>query len=77
MLPVDVEPRGENDFRAPLFKEARGRPLTACLTAGEQRAREAAWHGALQNIPDRILHCPRCGLEGYNVERCPVIPAGI
>ena len=77
MLPVDVEPRGENNCRAPLFKEACGRPLTACLRAGEPRAREAVWHGTLQNIPDRTLHCSSCGQECYNVERCPVIPAGI
>ena len=77
MLPVDVEPRGENNCRAPLFKEARGRPLTACLRAGEQRAREAVWHGTLQNIPDRTLHCSSYGQECYNAERCPVTPAGI
>ena len=64
MLPLDVdglETQGENGYRAPLFKKARGRPQTPCLTAGEQRAREAAWYGALQNIPDRILYCSRCG----------------
>ena len=80
MLPVDVdgiEPQGENDCRAPLFKKARGRPQTARLTAGEQRAREAAWHGALQNIPDRVLHCSRCGREGHNALRCPAIPADL
>ena len=47
MLPVQVEglePRGDNDCRAPPPKKARGRPQTTCLTAaaGEQRAREAA-----------------------------------
>ena len=80
MLPVEVEglePQGDNDCRAPLFKKARGRPQTARLTAGEQRAREAAWNGALQNIPDRVQHCSRCGREGHNVLRCPAIPAGL
>ena len=40
---------------------ARGRPPTSRITAGEQRDLEAARHGALQNIPDRILYCSRCG----------------
>ena len=80
MLPVDVdglEPQGESDCRAPLFKEARGRPQTARLTAGEQRAWEAAWNGALLNITDWVLHCSRRGREGHNVLRCPAIPAGL
>ena len=80
MLPVDVdglEPQGENDCRAPLFKKARGRPQTARLTAGEQRAKEAAWNKALQNIPDRVLHCSRRGREGHSVLRCPAIPTGL
>ena len=80
MPPVEVEglePQGDNDCRAPLFKKARGRPQAACLTAGEQRARQAAWNGALQNIPDRAQHCSRCGREGHNVLRCPVILAGL
>ena len=61
----------DKDCRAPLFKKARGRPQTARLTAGEQRGRAAAWNGALQNIPDRVQHCSRCGQEGHNVLRCP------
>ena len=80
MLPVEVEglePQGDNDCRAPLFKKARGWPQTARLIAGEQRAREAAWNGALQNIPDRVQHCSRCGREGHNVLHCPAIPAGL
>ena len=80
MLLVDVdglELQGETDCRAPLFKKARGRPQTARLTAGEQRAREAVWHRALQNIPDRVLHCSRCGREGHNALRCPAIPADL
>ena len=79
MLPVEVEglePQGDNDCRAPLFKKARGRPQTTRLTAGEQRARQAAWNGALENIPDRVQRCSRCGHEGHNVVRCPAIPAG-
>ena len=80
MLLVDVdglEPQGENDCRAPLFKKARGRPQTARLTAGEQRAWEAAWNKALQNVPDRVLHCSRRGREGHSVLRCPAIPTGL
>ena len=61
----------DNDCRAPLFKKARGGPQTARLTAGEQRGWAAAWNGALQNIPDRVQHCSRCGQEGHNVLRCP------
>ena len=30
---------------------------TARLTSGKQRARVAAFNGALQNIPDRVQHC--------------------
>ena len=45
-------------------------------TAGEQRGRQTAWNGALQNIPDRVQRCTRCGQEGHNVVRCPAIPAG-
>ena len=40
MLPFEVEglePQGDSNCRAPLFKNARGRPQTARLTAGEQR----------------------------------------
>ena len=40
MLPFEVEglePRGDNVCRAPLFKNARGRPQTTRLTADEQR----------------------------------------
>ena len=40
MLPVEVEglePQGDNDCRAPLFKKACGRPQTTRLIAGEQR----------------------------------------
>ena len=58
-------------------KFTRGRPQTARLTAGEQRGRAAAWNGALQNIPDRVQHCSRCGQEGHNVLHCPAIPAGL
>ena len=43
------------------------------LTAGELRGRQAAWNGALQNIPDRVRRCTRCGQEGNNVVRCPAI----
>ena len=62
MPPVEaegLEPQGDNDCQAPLFKKARGRPQTARLTVGEQRARQAAWNGpgALQNIPDRVQRC--------------------
>ena len=61
---------------APLFKKARGRPQTARLTAGEQRARLAAYNEALENIPDRVQCCSRCR-EGHNVTRCPAPPAGL
>ena len=57
MLPVQIEgleQQGDNDCRAPLFKKARGRPQTAHITAGEQRGRQAAWNGVLQNIPDLV-----------------------
>ena len=43
-----LEPRGDNVCRAPLFKNARGRPQTTRLTADEQRGPGAAWNGALQ-----------------------------
>ena len=39
--------------RAPLFKKARGRPQTARLAAGEQRARLAAYNRAVENM---IVH---------------------
>ena len=42
---------------------ARGRPKVARLTAGEQRARVAAFNMALQNIPDRQQRCSRCHQE--------------
>ena len=62
---------------APLFKKARGRPQTARLTAGEQRARLAAYNGVLENIPDLVQHCSRCREEGHNITRCPALPAGL
>ena len=80
ILPVEVEglePQGDNDCRAPLFKKARGRPQTTRLTAGEQRGRQAAWNGALQNIRDRVQHCSRCHREDLNVLRCQAIPIGL
>ena len=82
MRPVEVEglePQGDNDCRlgAPLLKKARGRPQTACLTLSKQGAGQNAWKGALQNIPDRVQHCSRCGREGHNVLHCPAIPAGL
>ena len=82
MLLVEVEglePQGHRDCRAALYKKARGRPQTAHarLTAGEQKARAAAWNGALQIISDRVQHCSRCGREGHNVLRYPAIPAGL
>ena len=61
---------------APLFKKARGRPQTARLAAGEQRARLAAYNGALENIPDHVQRCSHCREEGHNVTRCPALPAG-
>ena len=53
--------------RAPLFKKARGRPQVARLTAEEQRARVAAFNGALQNIPGRLQRCSCYHQEGHNV----------
>ena len=41
ILPVEVEglePQGDNNCRAPLFKKSRGGPQTARLKSGEQRA---------------------------------------
>ena len=63
-------PRNDMPYRAPLFKKARGRPQIARLTAGEQRARVAAFNGPLRDIPDRQQHCSRCHQEGHNILRC-------
>ena len=52
-----LQPRNDMLCRAPLVKKERGRPQVARLTAGEQRARVAAFNGALQNIPDRLQRC--------------------
>ena len=38
----------------PYLKKLKGRPQTARITAGEQRARRAAHAGALPDIPNRI-----------------------
>ena len=80
MPPVEIAtlaPQENEPCHAPLFKKARGRPQTARLTAGEQRARLAAYNGALENIPDRVQRCSRCREEGHNVTRCPILPAGL
>ena len=78
MSPTEVEgiePQGDNDCPEPLSKTTRGRPQTARLTAGGPRARQAAFSGALRNIPDRVQHCSRCDREGHSVLRCPAVPA--
>ena len=80
MPPVEIAtlaPHENEPCHAPLFKKARGRPQTARLTAGEQRARLAAYNGMLENIPDRVQRCSRCREEGHNVTRCPALPAGL
>ena len=80
MPPVEIaglQPRNDMLCRAPLIKKARGRPQAARLASGEQRARVAAFHGALQNIPDRIQHCSRCHQEGHNILRCQAQPANL
>ena len=80
MPPVEIailEPDENEPCHAPLFKKARGRPQTARLAAGEQRARLAAYNGMLENIPDRAQRCSRCREEGHNVTRCPALPAGL
>ena len=79
MPPVEIaglQPRNNMLCRAPLIKKARGRPQTARLTSGEQRARVAAFNGALQNIPDRIQHCSRYH-EGHNILRCRAQPVDL
>ena len=77
MPPVEIAgllPRNDMLCRAPLIKKARGRPQATRLTAGEQRARVAAFNGALQNIPDRLQHCSCCLQEGHNILRCRAQP---
>ena len=72
-----LQPRNDMLCRAPLVKKARGRPQVARFTAGEQRARVAAFNGALQNIPDRLQRCSRCHQEGHNILRCRARPADL
>ena len=59
-----LQPRNDLLYRAPVSRNAPGRPETAHLTSGEQRARVSAFNGAEQNIPDRIQHCSRAHQEG-------------
>ena len=80
MPPIEIAtlaPNGNEPCRAPLLKKARGRPQTARLSAGESRARLAAYNGVLENIPDRVKRCSRRREEGHNVLRCPTLPAGL
>ena len=54
MTPVEIvglQPSNEMLYRAPLFRQA------SRLTPGEQRARVAAFNGALQIIPDSLQRC--------------------
>jgi hypothetical protein len=89
MPPIDIAnleirrmPLGEDEWagqplcRPPLFKKPRGRPQTARLTAGEQRARRAELRGAL-DVPDRVQRCSRCRGEGHNVRNCRALPPGL
>jgi len=74
---TDLQPQEEFPCQPPRFRKPRGRPQTKCLTAGEMRARTAAWRGSLQNVPNRIQHCSRCKQEGHNVARCWALPEGM
>ena len=78
MPPVEdsgLQPNNEVPCRAPPNKKARGRLQTFRLTTGKQRARVAAFNGALQNIPDRLQGCSRCHQEGHL--RCRAQPADL
>ena len=63
--------------RAPLFKKPRGRPQTARMSAGKQRARTAHALGALPDVPDRVQRCSRCRQEGHNIRNCRALPEGL
>ena len=75
---LQVPPQPELwECRPPLFKKLKGRPQPARITAGEQRARRAAYAGALPDITNRIQRCSRCREEGHNVLNCRALPEGM
>ena len=76
-----LEPQGDNDCRESPFKKARGRPQTTRLTAGWQRAWQAAWNGTLQmslteyntalSVVERATMCSAVQqFSGWPVDQC-------